>query len=30
MNKKDVLQVNEAISWIGLLDRELVTFDMVM
>jgi flavorubredoxin len=30
MNKKDVLQVNEAISWIGVLDRELVTFDIVM
>ena len=30
MNKKDVLQINEAISWIGVLDRELVTFDIVM
>ena len=30
MKKKDVLQLNEAISWIGVLDRELVTFDIVM
>jgi flavorubredoxin len=30
MNKKDVLKMNEAISWIGVVDRELVTFDIVM
>ena len=30
MDKKEVLQINEAVSWIGVLDRELVTFDIVM
>ncbi len=26
MNKKDVLQINDAISWIGVMDHELVSF----
>jgi flavorubredoxin len=30
MNKKDVLQINDAISWIGVMDHELVSFDIVM
>jgi flavorubredoxin len=30
MNQKDILQVSEDVSWIGVLDRELVTFDIVM
>ncbi len=30
MDKKEVLQINEAVSWIGVFDRELVTFDIVM
>jgi len=30
MNKKQVLQISKDISWIGVLDRELVTFDIVM
>lgn len=30
MNKNEVLQINKDISWIGVLDRELVTFDIVM
>lgn len=30
MNKKQILSVSEDVSWIGVLDRELVTFDIVM
>ena len=30
MDNTDILQVSEDVSWIGVLDRELVTFDIVM
>jgi len=30
MNIKQVLQINKDISWIGVLDQNLVTFDIVM
>jgi len=30
MNKNHVLQITEDVSWIGVLDRDLVTFDIVM
>jgi len=30
MNKDHVLPVSEDVSWIGVLDRDLVTFDIVM
>lgn len=30
MNKKQVVQINKDISWIGVLDHDLVTFDIVM
>lgn len=30
MNPNQILQVSEDVSWIGVLDRELVTFDIVM
>jgi len=30
MNQTEILQVSEDVSWIGVLDRELVTFDIVM
>ena len=30
MNPKDILPVADGVSWIGSLDRELVTFDIVM
>ena len=30
MNQTEILQVSEDVSWIGVLDKELVTFDIVM
>ena len=30
MDNSEILQVSEDVSWIGVLDRELVTFDIVM
>ena len=30
MNKKNLLQINESVRWIGVLDHNLVTFDIVM
>jgi len=30
MDNSEILQFNEDVSWIGVLDRELVTFDIVM
>lgn len=30
MEKKNILDVSEDVSWIGVLDRDLVTFDIVM
>jgi flavorubredoxin len=30
MNKKNVLEISEDTSWIGVLDHELITFDIVM
>jgi len=30
MKQTKILQVNEDVSWIGVLDKELVTFDVVM
>ncbi len=30
MNKHHVLQITEDVSWIGVLDKDLVTFDIVM
>ena len=30
MNKIIVLKVSEYVSWIGVLDHDLVTFDIVM
>lgn len=30
MNNKSIIKINETVSWIGALDRELVTFDIVM
>lgn len=30
MDNSEILQVNEDVSWIGVLDKELVTFDIVM
>ena len=30
MDNSEILQLNEDVSWIGVLDRELVTFDIVM
>jgi len=30
MDNSEILQVNEDVSWVGVLDKELVTFDIVM
>jgi flavorubredoxin len=30
MDKRNILDVSEDVSWIGVLDRDLVTFDIVM
>lgn len=30
MNNNGILKINDTVSWIGALDRELVTFDIVM
>ncbi|MDX1334016.1 MAG: FprA family A-type flavoprotein, partial [Robiginitalea sp.] len=30
MDNTDIIQVNEDVSWVGVLDKELVTFDIVM
>lgn len=30
MNQEKILQVNEDVSWIGVLDHDLITFDIVM
>jgi NADH oxidase (H2O-forming) len=30
MNNKGIIKINDTVSWIGNLDRELVTFDIVM
>ena len=30
MDNTDILQVSEDVSWIGVLDKEIVTFDIVM
>lgn len=30
MNPQRILQVNEEVSWIGVLDHDLITFDIVM
>ena len=30
MDKTDVLKVTDSVNWIGVLDHDLVTFDIVM
>jgi len=30
MNNKGIIKINDTVSWIGILDRDLVTFDIVM
>jgi len=30
MNQTNILQVSEDVNWIGVLDHDIITFDIVM